>query len=62
MYSKLLAYADDVLALAGLICFLLGVYLWFGLPPALILLGAVLIYISVRLPTKETLERSDKAL
>ena len=39
---------DDVIALLGLIVLLAGVYLWFGLPPSLILLGIVLIFIGVR--------------
>jgi hypothetical protein len=54
MYSKLAKALDDILALAGLVSVLSGVYLWFGLPPALILLGVVLIYIGARLPIRTT--------
>lgn len=40
---------DDIIALLGLISFLAGVYLWFGLPPSLILFGIILIYIGARM-------------
>lgn len=46
------SHADDLLAAAGLLSLLSGVYLWFGLPPALIILGLALIYTGARLPIK----------
>ncbi len=49
MYSKVLRALDDILALAGFTCLLSGVYLWFGLPPMLILLGLTLIYTGARI-------------
>ena len=49
MFTK---YLDDIIALAGLVCLISGVYLWIGLPPALILLGIILIYIGVRLDVR----------
>ena len=53
MYFRMFLRAlDDILALLGALSVLAGVYLWFGLPPMLILLGIVLIYIGARLPTK----------
>jgi len=39
---------DDALALLGLTCVLLGLYLWLGLAAPLIVGGLVLIYIGVR--------------
>lgn len=45
MYSRL----DDLIALAGLIFVLVGVYLWLGLAAVLILLGVVLIYVGARM-------------
>ncbi len=39
---------DDIIALIGLVCFVSGVYLWLGLPAALIVLGAILMFIGVR--------------
>lgn len=47
MFSRL----DDILALIGAALFLAGVYLWFGLPPALMLAGAILVFVAVRLDT-----------
>ena len=40
---------DDVIALIGLICFVSGVYLWLGLPAALMTTGGVLMFIGARL-------------
>ena len=51
-FREFLAAIDDILALIGLTCILAGVYLWFGIPPALILLGTVLVFIGWRLPAK----------
>lgn len=45
-------HADDLIAAMGLVSLLSGVYLWFGLPPMLILLGVALIYTGARLPVK----------
>ncbi len=45
MYSRL----DDLIALVGLCCVLAGVFLWLGLAAALILTGAVLIFVGARL-------------
>ncbi len=39
---------DDAIALIGLVCFVSGVYLWLGLPAALIVLGIILMFIGVR--------------
>jgi len=39
---------DDLIALVGLVLLVAGVYLWIGLPAALIVLGAILIFIGVR--------------
>ena len=39
---------DDLLAFIGFISLLAGIYLWLGLPAALIVFGATLIYIGVR--------------
>jgi len=49
---------DDLLALAGLVCFVAGVYLWLGLPASLMVSGAVLIFIGSRLelPHKPTIK------
>jgi len=49
---------DDVVALIGLICFVSGVYLWLGLPAALMITGAVLIFVGARLelPHKSTIK------
>ena len=47
MYSKL----DDMIALTGIIFFIAGIYLWLGLPAALIVFGAILIYIGARIDT-----------
>ena len=44
MSSKL----DDLLAFIGFISLLAGIYLWLGLPAALMVFGATLIYIGVR--------------
>lgn len=44
MSSKL----DDLLAFIGFISLLAGVYLWLGLPATLIIFGATLIFIGVR--------------
>jgi hypothetical protein len=44
MSSKL----DDVLAFIGFVSLLAGIYLWLGLPATLIVFGATLIYIGVR--------------
>ena len=44
---------DDVIALLGLISLLAGVYLWIGLPPSLILLGVILIYIGARMQPRK---------
>jgi len=40
---------DDLIALIGLICFVSGVYLWLGLPAALMTTGGVLIFVGARL-------------
>ena len=40
---------DDLIAFIGLVCFVSGVYLWLGLPFALIVLGIILMFIGVRL-------------
>jgi hypothetical protein len=45
MYGRL----DDLIALTGLICLITGIYLWLGIPAALIVTGAILIYVGVRL-------------
>lgn len=47
MSSKL----DDLLALIGFASILAGVYLLLGLPATLILLGGVLVFVGVRLPS-----------
>jgi hypothetical protein len=39
----------DLIVLAGLVCFVAGVYLWLDLPAALIVLGAFLMFVGVRL-------------
>jgi len=39
---------DDLIAFIGLVCFVSGVYLWLGLPAALIVLGAILMFVGVR--------------
>jgi hypothetical protein len=39
---------DDVIALIGLACFLAGIYLWLGLPAALIVLGLALMFVGAR--------------
>lgn len=54
-------YLDDLIALAGLICLISGIYLWIGLPPALILLGIILIYVGVRLDIRTNHNEPDKA-
>ena len=58
MSSKL--GADDILAGIGFVSILAGVYLWFGIPPALIIFGAVMIYIGWKIePGKQN--EPDKA-
>lgn len=59
MFSKIL---DDLLAFAGLCCLIAGVYLWLGLPAALILLGIILIYIGARLDIRTNDNEPDKAV
>jgi len=49
MFTK---YLDDLIAFAGLVCLISGIYMWLGLPAALILLGIILIYIGVRLDVR----------
>lgn len=39
----------DLLYLTGLAAILAGIYLWLGLPAALIALGVILIYTAVRI-------------
>ena len=39
---------DDLLALVGLVLFVSGIYLWLGLPAALMVSGAALMFIGVR--------------
>ena len=41
-------HLDDLIAFTGLICLITGVYLWLGIPAALILLGIILIYVGAR--------------
>lgn len=43
---------DDLLALAGLLSILAGVYLWLGLAAVLILFGIVLVLVAWRIPVK----------
>jgi Flp pilus assembly protein TadB len=43
---------DDFIALLSLIVLLVGVYLWVGLPPTLVLLGLIGIYIAARMQTR----------
>ena len=40
---------DDILAGAGIISFLVGLYLWLGLAAALMVLGVGLVYAGVRI-------------
>jgi multisubunit Na+/H+ antiporter MnhC subunit len=40
---------DTLIAVMGLILFISGLYLWLGLPAALMILGLALIYTGVRL-------------
>lgn len=46
-------HLDDLLALAGLVCLLSGIYLWLGLAAMLILLGLILIYTAARLDMRQ---------
>jgi hypothetical protein len=39
---------DDIIALLGLLLFLIGIYLWIGLAATLIAAGIVLVYIGMR--------------
>lgn len=59
MFTK---YLDDLIAFAGLVCLISGIYLWLGLPAALILLGIILIYIGVRLDIRTNQHEPDKAI
>jgi hypothetical protein len=45
---------DDLIALIGVLLFLAGLYLWLGLPAALITLGLALMFVGWRLPAKES--------
>jgi len=58
MFSK---YLDDLIAFAGLVNLIAGVYLWLGLPAALILLGVILIYVGARLDIRTQTNEPDKA-
>ncbi len=53
---------DDIVALLGLLILLTGIYLWLGLAATLIILGAVLIFIGMRLeiPQRINENESDK--
>ena len=46
MSSKL----ADLLAIIGFCCVVAGVYLWFGLAPALIVFGAAAVFVAAKLP------------
>lgn len=43
---------DTIISFLGLGIFLAGIYLLLGLPVMLILLGAILVYVGVKFPTK----------
>ena len=58
MFTK---YLDDLIAFAGLVCLIGGIYLWLGLPAALILLGIILIYVGIRLDVRTNRNEPDKA-
>jgi hypothetical protein len=57
--DRIKSRADDYIALIGLICFLIGLYLWLGLPAALMVLGIVMVYAGVKLDPAE-LWRTDE--
>lgn len=40
---------DDLIAFVGLCFFIAGIYLWLGLPAALIVAGLLLMFIGVRI-------------
>jgi len=50
---------DDVIALAGLLTLLSGIFLWLGLAATLIVLGLVLIYIGVRLEIPRRIKENE---
>lgn len=50
---------DDIIAFIGALCILAGVYMLLGLPAALILLGAGLVYIGARIDFKRKEEKNE---
>lgn len=50
---------DDVIAIIGLLIFLIGIYLWLGLAATLIVLGLVMIYIGVRVEIPQKVGKNE---
>ena len=44
---------DDIIAFIGFICLIAGIYLWLGIPAALIVTGIILIYVGARITPKD---------
>lgn len=60
MFTRLAPFLDDLFALAGFALLVAGIYLWLGLPFALIALGIVLIVAGWRIEFEQPAEGSDQ--